>query len=100
MLVWEQVQIDRSEHGRKAALQSPGSVQAGQERPQVLEQRFPGSPWVKTVLSQAVPLWSVEVQGEGDTHLETPMPKVGVQRSLGPYRRPVLEDAPGRTCGA
>lgn len=54
--MWEQLQADRSEHLGKAALESPRSVKEGQERPQVLEQRFPGSPWVKTVVSQAVPL--------------------------------------------
>lgn len=69
MFVWEQLQTDRSEHVREAALCSPRAVKQQQERPQVLEQRFPGRPWVKTMVSQAVPLWSVEVQGE-DTHLE------------------------------
>lgn len=85
MFVWEQLQTDRSEHVREAALCSPRAVKQQQERPQVLEQRFPGRPWVKTMVSQTVPLWSVEVQGE-DTHLEpleTPHAKGGCSKEAG-----------------
>ena len=52
-------------------MQTPRSLKKeGEEMLQAPEQRFPCSPWRKTMVRQAVPLQPMEVHSGADIHLQ------------------------------
>ncbi|OPJ68736.1 hypothetical protein AV530_012827 [Patagioenas fasciata monilis] len=84
-----------SSAGTKASEEGGGNApDAGAE--------IPLQPVVQTMVRPVVPLQPMEVHSGAEIHLqpmEDPMPEqVGAHRRLGPHGKPVLEQAPVRTC--